>query len=64
MNKCFRYWPTKMYNPNQDVGQLLYGDIAVYVLGGRRENEYIVSELLLRHVTKARPRVCFFFYRC
>ena len=52
--KCFRYWPSKMYNYAEDVGQEYYGDIQVYVLCGRKRHEHVVTELGLHYQGETR----------
>jgi hypothetical protein len=47
-NKCFRYWPEKMYNAKADIGQLVFDPITVYVKGGSRLDGVLTTDLLLK----------------
>mmetsp|Transcript_22310 Transcript_22310/g.67062 ORF Transcript_22310/g.67062 Transcript_22310/m.67062 type:complete len:2536 (-) Transcript_22310:70-7677(-) len=45
IDKCFRYWPSVLYNKEDQVGESVFGDITVKVTAGYRKDGYITSKL-------------------
>eukprot|EP00051_Salpingoeca_urceolata_P009658 m.117396 g.117396 ORF g.117396 m.117396 type:complete len:2248 (+) comp16399_c0_seq1:446-7189(+) len=59
--KCYRYWPTELYNAEDDVGHLTFGDISVHVIHGTKKDQYVATELVLRRGDEVK-QVCHFWF--
>lgn len=55
VQKCVRYWPTVIFNPETAQGSVTYGNIIVRVMDGFRKDGYITSKLLVQRQGEA-PR--------
>ena len=48
VEKCARYWPTKLYNVKEKLGDVQYGEFNVRVAEGARKDGYVTSQLRVR----------------
>lgn len=45
IDKCFRYWPSVLYNETEEVGHVIHEGIRIQVQAGFRKDGYITSKL-------------------
>jgi multidrug efflux pump subunit AcrA (membrane-fusion protein) len=60
--KCARYWPTVLYNEEEQLGDMQAGDLNVAVLAGVRSDGYIASKLRVRKSSTKEERIVMHYW--